>query len=296
MSVKLNFGIIGIGNWGKNLIRDFSKYGNIEKCTNTGNHKNIRWVKTNYPSIEYVSDTNKIFNDKKINAVIISTPIKTHYSIIKKALLAKKHVFVEKPLCTNVSDANELIKIAKRNNLLLFVGHIFIFNEILNKLIQISKKEKIHFTYFQWTKFGTFDEDIFLNLLSHDISIVLKLFGKPKKIKLISSFGFISKNDIITLNLEFAQNKKCQIYLNRHSSHTQKIVSVLTNKNIYFWDDSKLYKYNKKSGKSKLIFKSKLTPLENECKAFISELVKIQKSQEYANLAKDVIQVIQKLK
>ena len=61
MSVKLNFGIIGIGNWGKNLIRDFSKYGNIEKCTNTGNHKNIRCVKTNYPSIEYVSDTNKIF-------------------------------------------------------------------------------------------------------------------------------------------------------------------------------------------------------------------------------------------
>ena len=146
------------------------------------------------------------------------------------------------------------------------------------------------------TPFGTFDDDIFLNLLSHDISIVLKLFGKPKKIKLISSFGFISKNDIITLNLEFAQNKKCQIYLNRHSSHTQKIVSVLTNKNIYFWDDSKLYKYNKKSGKSKLIFKSKLTPLENECKVFISELVKIQKSQEYANLAKDVIQVIQKLK
>ena len=67
------------------------------------------------------------------------------------------------------------------------------------------------------------------------------------------------------LNLEFGQNKKCQIYLNRHSSHTQKIVSVLTNKNIYFWDDSKLYKYNKKSGKSKLIFKSKLTPLEKEC-------------------------------
>ena len=84
--------------------------------------------------------------------------------------------------------------------------------------------------------------------------------------------------------------------MNRHSSHTQKIVSVLTNKNIYFWDDSKLYKYNKKSGNSKLIFKSKLTPLENECKAFISELGKTQKSQEYANLAKDVIQVIQKLK
>jgi predicted dehydrogenase len=296
MSAVNKLGVIGIGNWGKNLIRDFSKISDIKKCSSMGNSGNIKWLKKNYPSLEYVSNKNEIFHDEEINAVIISTPIRTHYSLVKKALLSKKHVFIEKPLCLKLSDAKELIKIAKRNNLLLFVGHIFIFNEIFKKLIQISKKEKIQFAYFQWTKFGTFDEDIFLNLLSHDISIVLKLFGKPKKIKLISSSGFISKNDLITLNLEFGQNKKCQIYLNRHSSYTQKTISVLTNKNIYFWDDSKLYKYNKKSGNSKLIFKSKLTPLENECKEFISELAKTQKSQEYANLAKDVIQVIQKLK
>jgi len=296
MSVKVNLGIVGIGTWGKNLVRDFSKYANIEKCTSSGNSENIRWMKKNYPTIEYVSDQKIFFNDDKFNAVVISTPIKTHYSLIKKALLAKKHVFVEKPLCTNVSDANELIKIAKRNNLLLFVGHIFLFNEILKKIIQISKKEKITFAYFQWNKFGTFDEDIFLNLLSHDISIILKLFGKPKKTKLVTSFGVISKCDILTLNLEFQKNKKCQIYLNRHSSNKQKFVSILTKKNIYFWDDSKLYKYNKKSGNSKLIFKSKLTPLENECKKFINELVMPQISFDNANLAKDVIQVIQKLK
>jgi len=296
MSMKINLGVVGIGTWGKNLIRDFSKYANIEKCTSSGNPKNIRWIKKNYPTIEYVSNQKNFFNDNTINAVVISTPIKTHYSLIKKALLAKKHVFVEKPLCTNVSDANELIKIAKRNNLLLFVGHIFLFNEILKKLIQISKKEKITFAYFQWNKFGTFDEDIFLNLLSHDISIILKLFGKPTKTKLITSLGVISKCDILTLNLEFYTNKKCQIYLNRHSSNKQKFVSILTKKNIYFWDDSKLYRYNKKSGNSKLIFKSKLTPLENECKEFINELVIPQISFDNANLAKDVIQVIQKLK
>ena len=94
--MKLNFGIIGIGNWGKNLIRDLSKYGHIEKCSSTGSQNNIRWVKNNYPSVKYVSDKNKIFNDNKINVVVISTPIKTHYSLVKKALLAKKHVFVEK--------------------------------------------------------------------------------------------------------------------------------------------------------------------------------------------------------
>ena len=54
------------------------------------------------------------FNDERINAIIISTPIKSHFSLIKKALLAKKHVFVETPLCTDIRDANELIKIAKQ--------------------------------------------------------------------------------------------------------------------------------------------------------------------------------------
>ena len=141
MSVKLNLGVIGIGYWGKNLIRDFSKYANIQKCTSSGNLENIKWVKKNFPSINYVSDEKDIFNDDKINAVVISTPIKTHYSIIKKALLAKKHVFVEKPLCTSSSDANKLITIAKKNNLLLFVGHVFLYNDIFKKIIKIVRND-----------------------------------------------------------------------------------------------------------------------------------------------------------
>ena len=296
MSAMNKLGIIGIGNWGKNLVRDFSKISDIKKCTSRGNVQNIKWLKKNYPLIEYVSNQKEIFNDEEINAVIISTPIKTHYALVKQALLSKKHVFIEKPICSKLSDAKELIKIAKRNNLFLFVGHIFLFNEVLKKLIQISKKEKIIYTQFQWNKFGTFDEDIFLNLLSHDISIILKLFGKPKKIKVQSSFGLISKCDIVTLNLELSQNKECQIHLNRCSDNKQKLVTIFTEKNVYLWDDLKLYKNNKKSDQFKLIFESKSTPLEIQCKKFITELNKSKKSSEYANLAKDVIQVIQKLK
>ena len=202
-----------------------------------------------------------------------------------------KNLFVLK-----LSDAKELIKIAKRNNLLLFVGHIFLFNEVLKKIIEISKKEKIMYVQFQWEKFGTFDGDIFLDLLSHDLSIILKLFGKPKKSKILSSFGFISKCDIVTLNLELSQNKKCQIHLNRFSDNKQKLVTIFTEKNVYLWDDLKLYKNNKKLNDFKLIFKSKLSPLENESKKFLVELNKTKKSSEYADLAKDVIQVIQKIK
>ena len=296
MSEMKKLGIIGIGNWGKNLVRELSKIHCIKKCSSNGNLKNIRWLKKNYPSIQYVSDSKEIFADNEINAVIIATPINTHYKLVKKALLSKKHVFVEKPISTNLSEAEELIEIAKKNNLLLFVGHIFIFNEIFKKLIQISNRENITHLNFLWNKFGTFDEDIFLNLISHDLSIILALFGKPKKIKLINKFGVISKCDVVTLILELPNKKTCQIHVNRCSSHKQKHVTIFTQKNIYIWDDHRLYKNNKKSSSFGLVFESKHTPLETECKEFIKRLNESKISFESANLAKDVIQVIQKLK
>ena len=296
MSEMKKLGIIGIGNWGKNLVRELSKIQCIKKCSSNGNLKNIRWLKKNYPSIQYVSDSKEIFADKEINAVIIATPINTHYKLVKKALLSKKHVFVEKPISTNLSQAEELIEIAKKNNLLLFVGHIFIFNEIFKKLIQISNRENITHLNFLWNKFGTFDEDIFLNLVSHDLSIILALFGKPKKIKLINKFGVISKCDVVTLILELPNKKTCQIHVNRCSSHKQKHVTIFTQKNIYIWDDLSLFKNNKKTNSFKLVFQSKYTPLEIECKEFVKKLNETNISSEFANIAKDVIQVIQKLK
>ena len=289
-------GIVGIGNWGKNLVRELSKIYCIKKCSSNGNSKNIKWLKKNYPSIQYVPDPKEIFTDKEINAVVIATPINTHYKLVKKALLSKKHVFVEKPISTNLSEAEELIEIAKKNNLLLFVGHIFIFNEIFKKLIQISNRENITHLNFLWNKFGTFDEDIFLNLVSHDLSIILALFGKPKKIKLINKFGVISKCDVVTLILELPNKKTCQIHVNRCSSHKQKYVTIFTQKNIYVWDDLSLFKNNKKTNSFKLVFQSKYTPLEIECKEFVKKLNETNISSEFANIAKDVIQVIQKLK
>ena len=296
MSEMKKLGIIGIGNWGKNLVRELSKIHCIKKCSSNGNLKNIRWLKKNYPSIQYVSDSKEIFADKEINAIIIATPINTHYKLVKKALLSKKHVFVEKPISTNLSEAEELIEIAKKNNLLLFVGHIFIFNEIFKKLIQISNRENITHLNFLWNKFGTFDEDIFLNLVSHDLSIILALFGKPKKIKLINKFGVISKCDVVTLILELPNKKTCQIHVNRCSNHKQKHVTIFTQKNIYIWDDLSLFKNNKKTNSFKLVFQSKYTPLEIECKEFVKKLNETNISSEFANIAKDVIQVIQKLK
>ena len=119
MDKMKKLGIIGIGNWGKNLIRDMSKISCVKKCSSLGNPKNISWLKKKYPSIQHTCNLKEIFDDKEIDAVIIATPINTHYNLVKKALLSKKHVFVEKPISTTLSKAEELINIAKKNNLRL---------------------------------------------------------------------------------------------------------------------------------------------------------------------------------
>lgn len=288
-------GIIGIGRWGKNLIREFSKISSIAKCSSNGNLQNIKWLNENYPTIKFTS-SNEIFSDKKIDAIVIATPVKTHYKLVKKALFSKKHVFVEKPLVTNLTDAKELISIAKKQNLTLFVGHVFIFDEVFKKIIQINKKEKINYLNCEWKKFGTFDDDIFLNLLSHDLSILITLLGKPRKIRLHSSFGIYTKSDVIYLESSFKKNEKCHIHINRVSNEKKKIITIATSKNVYSWDNSTLYKNKTKSDLFVPIFQARHTPLKLECKNFIQKLNKSKVNYDSANLAKDVIQVIQGLK
>ena len=174
--------IIGLGKWGKNLLREFSNVSCVTKCHTRGNQKNISWLRRNYPKVVHTTSIRDILTDKNIDAVAISTPINSHFKIAKNALESGKHVFVEKPMASSVIEAKQLIKIAKSKNLNLFVGHVFLYNEIFKKIKKIDKQESITYAHFAWKKFGTFDEDIFKNLLSHDISLILALFGSPNRI------------------------------------------------------------------------------------------------------------------
>ena len=184
----MKIAIVGMGRWGKNLIRDFSKLVQVKTCVTTGNRKNLAWLQQNYPDVIHTTDIHEILKDPSISAIVIATPINSHFSIAKKALESKKHVFVEKPLTKTVAETQKLIKIAKKNQRCLFVGHVFLYNEIFKKIKELHKTESIKYANFEWKKLGTFDEDIFHNLLSHDLSLNLELFGMPKKITANSKY------------------------------------------------------------------------------------------------------------
>ena len=287
--------IIGLGKWGKNLLREFSNVSCVTKCHTRGNQKNISWLRRNYPKVVHTTSIRDILTDKNIDAVAISTPINSHFKIAKNALESGKHVFVEKPMASSVIEAKQLIKIAKSKNLNLFVGHVFLHNEIFKKIKKIDRQESITYAHFAWKKFGTFDEDIFKNLLSHDISLILALFGSPNRIRLTNNVGFITTSDRISLELNFTRNRKCEVSIDRISPHKEKSVTFLTKKNLFVWNDDELLRFDKRTQSFKKIYQSKNTPLHLECKKFIANICSKKVSYDSSFLALNVTRILSKL-
>ncbi|PJE51069.1 MAG: hypothetical protein COV29_02230 [Candidatus Yanofskybacteria bacterium CG10_big_fil_rev_8_21_14_0_10_36_16] len=295
MKNKTKIAIIGIGRWGKNLAREFGKNADIKAFCHTEKNENIDWLNKNFPKIPS-KNYDSILKDEDIEAVIIATPINTHHKLAKQALLAGKHVFVEKPISETVKQAEELTRLASKKQLILFVGHIFSYHPILAKVKSITKREKIKKAIFSWHKLGTFKEDLVLNLGSHDIAIALELFKKPTNIKITKKIKSVTRCDIINLDLKFKGNTTCSIYLNRISNQKNKTATFIADKNVYLWENNSLFKLNKTKNEFSLIFESKTTPLEIEVKEFINCIQNKKTPLTNGEFGTEVVKVLEKIK
>ena len=293
-----NLAIVGIGKWGKNLINEFSKNSNIIMCQSTGNKKNIEWVNKNFPNIQHTKNFEDILNNKLIDAVVIASPIKTHFFLSTQVILAQKHLFVEKPMSMNFNDTKKLVNLAKNQNVVLFVGHIFLYHPVLEKIKKILQTESLVYLKFNWNKLGSFKENILLDLVSHFISIIIELLGLPNHIKIIDTMKILTSNDMITMEFKFNTSCKCIVDINRVSNFKKRSVMIVTTKNTFQWDDENFYKFNKKLLSYKQISVSKKPSLQIECQQFIKNLdntndnTNINKSLKIAKLTEKCIKMI----
>jgi len=272
-----NVAIIGLGVWGKNLLREYSKLCSVSICCTKGNKKNLKWIKQNYPNVKHTKNFDEVLNDPTIDIVVIATPIKTHFRLASKALQSGKHVFLEKTIAENIIEAKKLISIAKEKNLTFFVGHIFLYHPVLKKIKEIIKKDPIIYARLNWMRLGAFEEDIVFDLVSHYISIILELFGEPNSLSVLDAKRNVTNCDMITIVLKFSKNRKCVIDVNRNTTFKKRSITLLTIKNSFVWDDDVLYKLNKKNRLFDIIFESNKTPSELECKEFHKSVNKKKK-------------------
>jgi predicted dehydrogenase len=176
-SLKIN--CIGLGHWGPNLVRaiDSNRHAVIGTvCDN--NPDRLAVVRQNIPTITNIStDALATINDPECGAIVIATPTETHLSLVRAALEAGKHVFVEKPLSLNVNESVNLVNLAREKKLVLAVGHVFLFNKgvlAIRDLIASGEIGKINYIFATRTNFGPVRTDCnaLWDLGSHDLSII----------------------------------------------------------------------------------------------------------------------------
>ena len=178
---EMKVGVIGAGYWGIKHVEEYSQLGvNITACDK--DEKRLELCNEKYQTTT-VTDYHDILSDEQIKAISICTPNQTHYRIAKECLEAGKNVLVEKPLAMTVKEAQELVDIARDNENILAVGHIFRFNNAINKIKKIIDNGdlgEIRIVKIKWTNIEQLfdDRDVIFDLAPHSFDIINYLFGR----------------------------------------------------------------------------------------------------------------------
>ncbi len=236
-------GMIGLGNWGKNIYRNLNSL-NVLKKIYDDDIKNLKNIVTYDKKI--ANNADEIILSKDIDSVVIASPADTHKDYIIKSLLNYKNVFVEKPLCLSLKDAFEIKKISLKVNKIVFVGHLLHyhngFTELKNNIrsgkignLQIIKANRLNFGAVRKT------ESVLFDLASHDISMILSITEEmPKKVEVNAIFNNSrTLADYINVVLYFGKDLLAIITSDWISPYKEHRFSVLGSKGSLVFDDTR---------------------------------------------------------
>ena len=178
MSDRVRVGMVGLGGWGKNLLRNFG----------TLRESDLRWCcdadegtrashQASYPNARFTASYDEVLADPEVEAVVLATPVPTHYELARRAILAGKHVLVEKPMTWTAAEAHDLRDLVADSGLVLMVGHLLRFHpgvEKLRELIDSGELGDVRYVYGNRQNLGVIreDENALWSLGVHDISVV----------------------------------------------------------------------------------------------------------------------------
>ncbi len=240
----LSFGVIGWGYWGPKISRNLDSLSNASVTIVADTDVNrLALLKVNHPWIKTTNQIADVFTSD-VDAVVIVTPVRTHFQLARQALLHGKHVLVEKPLTNSIEDAEELVELARERQRVLMVGHTFEYNPAVNelrKLIQSGDLGKIYSIEAERLNLGLFRNDINViwDLAPHDISILLYLLGKsPARIK-VQAHAHLQHHieDVAHLDFEFDDGMNAHIHVSwLHPCKTRR-VTVIGDARMAVYDD-----------------------------------------------------------
>ena len=237
-------GILGLGYWGPNLVRNFLAQSEVSKVIGCDlRPERLKFISERYPSVHLLNDSNELMNGEA-DIIVIATPVKTHYEAAKKALENGKHIWVEKPFTSTTAEAEELISIADRKNLKIFVDHTFIYNGAVRKMKELVEDDELgNVIYFDSERInlGLFQKDVNViwDLAPHDLSIMNYILP-DHEIMAVSANGIANYNgreNLAHLCIHFKENTFAHFHVNWVSPVKIRRMIVGGDKKMLVYDD-----------------------------------------------------------
>jgi len=241
----INIACIGSGAWGRNLVRTFASLPDCRLlyCCDV-DPKVLEQVSRTYSDCKATASLAEVLADEKVGAVVLATPAKLHYEHARAALLAGKHVFVEKPMALSANDAQDLIELVGKSDLKLMVGHLLLYHPAvarLKALIQSGDLGDIYYVYSQRTNLGRIrsDESALWSFAPHDLSVAMYLLDQePVRIS-ADGQAYLQPGieDVVFLTLHFADGKMAHIQVSWLDPHKVRRLTVVGSKKMVVFDD-----------------------------------------------------------
>jgi predicted dehydrogenase len=241
----LNVAVVGYGYWGPNLARNVMERPELELaalCERDASRGEA--FSARVPNVPVIADLDELLDDPTIDAVIVATPPRTHHGIVKSALLAGKHVLVEKPLATTSADAIDLIETAQMRDVVLMPGHTFVYSPSVNKvrdLIRESALGEVYFVTSSRMNLGKYQPDgVICDLAPHDLSILLYWLDQPV-VRVAASARSVFRHDVpetAFLTLTFAGGATANVQISWLAPRKVRQMTVVGSRRMVQYDDT----------------------------------------------------------
>jgi predicted dehydrogenase len=243
MKNKLNIVVVGVGYWGLNIIKTLNLIGIKNIYCYDNNLFTLKKIKKKYPYLNIIKDFKEILINKYFENIILSTPVKYNFTLLKKLLKSNKNIFVEKPVTKNFKQINELGLIIGKQKKIFMCGYIYLYN---NLIIYIKKKiiskQLGEIKYIELTRrnYGPIRDDVssLKDLGSHDLSICKFFFDG--KINVISNIASnISKKNSKDKNISIFNIGKIRCVINSSwfNPIKERNILIIGNKKILMYDE-----------------------------------------------------------
>jgi predicted dehydrogenase len=240
----VNFGVIGYGYWGPNIVRNLTMLEGSQVIAIADLDANARHrAQRTYPSLRITADPGEIVTSTLIDAVAVVSPVWTHYELTKTALMNGKHVFVEKPFTLNAAQGEELVELAERRSLKIMVDHTFLFTGAVRKISQLVDEDALgKLYYYDSTRVNLgllqHDVNVLWDLAPHDLSIMDHLIREmPEAVVATGEKHLNDYEDVAYMTLYFPGKTIAHINVNWLSPVKVRMTLIGGEKRMVVWND-----------------------------------------------------------